>query len=123
MTDMIDGWRVHKFGGSSVADATCMRRVADILDGESGSRLAVVLSASRGVTDSLLNLVTAAERQQDFAPAIESLKLRHREMASSLLAAPDASDYAGEFERDCNDIFSILQAVRLTRSAATTIRD
>jgi aspartokinase/homoserine dehydrogenase 1 len=120
---MNDGWRVHKFGGSSVADATCMRRVADILDGENGSRLAVVLSASRGVTDALLNLVTSAERQQDFAPSIEALRLRHREMASALLPAPDANEYAVEFDRDCTDIFSILQAVRLTRSAATTIRD
>ena len=26
-----DSWVVHKFGGSSVADAECFRRVADIL--------------------------------------------------------------------------------------------
>jgi len=25
----MDRWRVHKFGGSSVADAACMQRVAD----------------------------------------------------------------------------------------------
>ena len=29
---MMDKWRVHKFGGSSVADAACMQRVADILE-------------------------------------------------------------------------------------------
>ncbi|MDB6091216.1 MAG: hypothetical protein JWN85_4000, partial [Gammaproteobacteria bacterium] len=27
----IDSWVVHKFGGSSVADADCFRRVAAIL--------------------------------------------------------------------------------------------
>jgi aspartokinase/homoserine dehydrogenase 1 len=28
----VDAWRVHKFGGSSVADAACMERVARILE-------------------------------------------------------------------------------------------
>ena len=38
-------WRIHKFGGSSVADAACMRRVADILEADPCPRLGVVLSA------------------------------------------------------------------------------
>ncbi len=56
-------WVVHKFGGSSVADAGCFLRVADIIESQPRQRLAVVLSACRGVTDGLLNLVAAAERQ------------------------------------------------------------
>ena len=40
-------------------------------------RLAVVLSASRGVTDALLALVAAAERQEDTAPALAALRTRH----------------------------------------------
>ena len=59
----MDQWRVHKFGGSSVADAACMQRVGRILEDEKSSRLAVVLSACRGVTDALLGLLAAAERQ------------------------------------------------------------
>ena len=58
-------WRVHKFGGSSVADAACMERVARILEDDPRRRVAAVLSACRGVTDALLELVTAAERQED----------------------------------------------------------
>ena len=46
-------WTVHKFGGSSVADAECFRRVAQIVEA-GGARQAVVLSACRGVTDALL---------------------------------------------------------------------
>ena len=53
-------WRVHKFGGSSVADAACMQRAARILDEEEAPRVAVVVSACGGVTDALLNLVSAA---------------------------------------------------------------
>ena len=58
-------WVVHKFGGSSVADADCFRRVANILETLPPGRLGVVLSACRGVTDALLGLVARAEAQDD----------------------------------------------------------
>ena len=80
----MDRWRVHKFGGSSVADAACMQRVADIIDKENGSRLGVVLSACRGVTDALLALITQAERQQPVDDAVVALRERHVEMARTL---------------------------------------
>ena len=38
-------WVVHKFGGSSVADAECFKRVANILETLPPGRLGVVLSA------------------------------------------------------------------------------
>jgi len=54
-------WVVCKFGGSSVADAACFGRVAAIIEALPAQRIAVVLSACRGVTDSLLQLVALAE--------------------------------------------------------------
>ena len=54
-----DSWKVHKFGGSSVADAACMARVASILEADPAPSLAVVLSAARGVTDALLDLIAS----------------------------------------------------------------
>ena len=54
-------WIVHKFGGSSVADAACFARVAGIVEALPPGRLALVLSACRGVTDALLGLVRLAE--------------------------------------------------------------
>ncbi len=58
-------WVVHKFGGSSVADADCFRRVAAILESAPAGRLGVVLSACKGVTDALLRLVALAERADE----------------------------------------------------------
>ena len=46
-------WTVHKFGGTSVADASCIRRVAGIIGGQRRGNLAVVVSAMKGVTDDL----------------------------------------------------------------------
>ena len=83
----MDQWIVHKFGGSSVADAGCFRRVADIIEASSNPREAVVLSACRGVTDALLNSVALAERPDgDMAGAIEELWKRHEQLAAELLS-------------------------------------
>ena len=74
----MDKWIVHKFGGSSVADADCFRRVADIIESSPHAREAVVLSACRGVTDALLNAVTLAEQPEgDMTGALEQLWKRH----------------------------------------------
>src|ERR1700742_350017 len=101
----MDKWIVHKFGGSSVADATCFRRVADIIEASSNPREAVVLSACRGVTDALLNLVSLTEqRDGDFLRGIEALKQRHTELASALVSKPILEAYLEQFERDCQDI-------------------
>src|ERR1700742_2228522 len=84
-------WVVHKFGGSSVADADCFRRVAAILDSLPASRLGVVLSACRGVTDALLRLVSLAERQDDsYRSEIGALRTRHATIAETLLTPQSA---------------------------------
>jgi bifunctional aspartokinase / homoserine dehydrogenase 1 len=120
----MDNWIVHKFGGSSVADASCFRRVADIVEASPNPREAVVLSACRGVTDALLALVTLAEKpDRDFAPAIEALKQRHRDLAASLVSKEACERYNTQLERDCADIAGMLQTVRLIRSSTYSMRD
>src|SRR5450755_1376321 len=120
----MDNWIVHKFGGSSVADASCFRRVADITEASGNPREAVVLSAGRGVTDALLALVSLAERPDgDFAAAIEALKARHVGLAAELVSAPACVAYGELLAQDCRDIAGMLQTVRLIRSAPRTMRD
>ena len=117
-------WVVHKFGGSSVADADCFRRVAAILDSIQKQRLGVVLSACRGVTDALLRLVALAERQDDsYRGEIASLRVRHAAIAETLLSPQSARLYLAGFDRDCHDLEGILHTVKLTRSAAQNVSD
>ena len=117
-------WRVHKFGGSSVADAGCMERVANILEREPSQRLAVVLSACKGVTDALLALVAGAESgTPGFADQLRALEQRHIELATTLITAPDRDEYVRELKNDCRDLEGILQTVHLTRTASGTLRD
>jgi aspartokinase/homoserine dehydrogenase 1 len=117
-------WVVHKFGGSSVADAECFRRVANILETLPPGRLGVVLSACRGVTDALLGLVARAEAQDDsWRGELDALRARHATIAQSVLDAGAAQLFMSGFDRDRHDIEGILHTVKLTRSAATNVRD
>jgi len=120
----MDKWIIHKFGGSSVADASCFRRIAEIIETSDNPREAVVLSACRGVTDALLELVSIAERSgDDYMTALEALKMRHIALASELVGAASCAPYASQVEVDCRDIAGMLQTVRLIRSAPQTMRD
>src|SRR5271169_3547975 len=120
----MDKWVVHKFGGSSVADASCFRRVAEILEASANPREAVVLSACRGVTDALLGLVTLAEQPEGYlASAIEQLKRRHEKLAAELLSRPAYEAYRTLLNKDCRDIAGVLQTVRLIRAATYSMRD
>jgi aspartokinase/homoserine dehydrogenase 1 len=120
----MDQWVVHKFGGSSVADGDCFRRVADIVEASSNPREAVVLSACRGVTDALLNSVTLAERPDgDRVGAIEELWKRHERLAGELLSTAACETYCVQLAKDCRDIAGVLETVRLMRQATYSMRD
>src|SRR5258707_3867606 len=120
----MDKWIVHKFGGSSVADAGCFRRVAEIVEASPHPREAVVLSACRGVTDALLGLATLAEKPDAYFPsAIEALKKRHVELARSLVSREACATYSDQLERDCRGIAGMLQTFRLIRSSPSSSRD
>jgi bifunctional aspartokinase / homoserine dehydrogenase 1 len=120
----MDKWVVHKFGGSSVADAACFRRVAEIVEASSNPREAIVLSACRGVTDALLELVALAEEpHKEFGTAIRALKARHLDLAAELISKPASENYKAQLERDCLDIAGMLQTVRLIRSSTYSMRD
>jgi aspartokinase/homoserine dehydrogenase 1 len=117
-------WIVHKFGGSSVADADCFRRVADIIEAQQGPRQGVVLSACKGVTDSLLRLVSLAEsRDEAYVAQLELLRERHAVIARTLLPAADCQAWLQGFDQDRTDLAGILQTTSLMRSAAQNVRD
>jgi aspartokinase/homoserine dehydrogenase 1 len=101
-----------------------MERVARIIEADPAPRKAVVLSACRGVTDALLNLVALAERQDpSLDDRIEELRQRHVGIARELLTDDLRDDFVVGLDRDCRDVAGILQTVQLVRAASTTLRD
>lgn len=73
---------VMKFGGSSVAGAEKIRRVAGIVRGRLARKPVLVVSAFRGVTDDLLAL--GREALKGDLTKIAGLEKRHREAAAEL---------------------------------------
>ncbi|MGH8253242.1 MAG: bifunctional aspartate kinase/homoserine dehydrogenase I [Steroidobacteraceae bacterium] len=117
-------WVVHKFGGSSVADADCFARVAAIIESQPAQRVAVVLSACRGVTDSLLQLVLLAEQQDDaWRAQLAAVRKRHAEIAGTLLPAAAAAEFLAEFDRDAADLDGVLRSTQVMRTAGQHVRD
>jgi aspartokinase/homoserine dehydrogenase 1 len=123
MTD--HAWQVHKFGGSSLADAGCFRRVADILLAQPGTRQAVVVSAMARTTDALLGLVGAAEQgAADVGSRLDAVASRYRETVASLLEQSRAADEVlAAFSDELADVGDVLRAISLVRSAGDRSRD
>ncbi len=118
-------WCVHKFGGSSVADAECFRRVAAIIEGLPDPRVAVVLSACKGVTDELLGLVAAAAsgKRGKAVSAVATLRERHRRIASELLDDSASASYLAMLDAELADLERLLEAVVLVRSAGRDLEE
>ncbi len=77
---------VHKFGGTSVADAERYRHVAQLLLQRPESLQVTVVSAMKGVTDGLIELARqAATASPQWRDAWHALRARHRGAAVALL--------------------------------------
>lgn len=115
-------WIVHKFGGTSVANAERYRHVAKILSDRGQPKVAVVVSAMSKVTDALIELVTlASKRDERWRTQHEALKARQLGVVHELLAQP--ATLSARFKRDFDDIHDLLHACWLLRSASNQTMD
>ncbi len=118
-------WVVHKFGGTSVADADCFRRVAGLLHAQSDLRQAVVVSAMGGMTNALLALIEAAVKSPDSIEAgLAAIRERYTQTVDELIVDATARQaLLNPFEQELEETSDILNAVALVRSAAQRSRD
>ena len=79
--------QVLKFGGSSVANAENMNKVvAIVLDAVKKGPTVLVVSAMGGVTDSLINIGTLAEKgDEHYQQILKSLEQKHLDTVRELL--------------------------------------
>ena len=112
----------HKFGGSSVADASRIARVVDILLSRS-ERQVVTISAMRGVTDALIALAgQAAARDAGWKQSIETLHARHRDTAQELLGA-NAADTLAFLQAEFDSLRELLQAQERVGAISSDLLD
>ncbi len=104
---------VMKFGGTSVEDAGAIRRVAQIVRGRLKKRPLVVVSAMAKVTDALVRMGEAAERNE-LAVALEELarvRKRHFEAARELLSGAERDSLLAAFDENLASLESLLKGV------------
>ena len=119
-----DRWKIHKFGGSSLADADCFARVADLMIERPGERIGVVVSAMGGMTDALLNLASQAERDDNaYEAGLTAVGERYSQTARALLDGDALVQVLDAWGQDAEDIRDVLKAIALVRSAPQRSRD
>ncbi|MDZ7643506.1 MAG: aspartate kinase [Woeseiaceae bacterium] len=117
-------WTIHKFGGSSLHDASCFRQVRDIVAAETTPVVGVVVSAMGGMTDRLLRLATLAERDDKaFHAELTELGERYSKTAADLLGAAARVELLDLWSQDARDLQDMLAAIAAVKSAPQRSRD
>ncbi len=117
-------WKIHKFGGSSLADAECFARVGDIISAMPDPSIGVVVSAMHGMTDKLVGLSSLAEQNDSgFAAELREIGKRYTKVAKELLPGDACKHVLNLWARDAKDIEDILDAVAAVKSAPQRTRD
>jgi aspartokinase/homoserine dehydrogenase 1 len=119
---------LHKFGGSSVANAECFRRVASIVleVDKQHDKVAVVVSAMGGkpkVTDLLISTVglALAGNLEEVRRVLDSLRTRHFDVIHDLLPESSWAALETKINEDLDDISHILRATAIMKVAGSRV--
>jgi aspartokinase/homoserine dehydrogenase 1 len=109
--------KVLKFGGSSVANAENIRKVAEIVGSASReSKCVVVFSALQGTTDTLITAGQLAEHGDDgFVEKVEAIKTNHANTTASLFPSGIPLELEEFIETALSDLENILEGVLRVR--------
>jgi bifunctional aspartokinase / homoserine dehydrogenase 1 len=116
---------VLKFGGSSVANATNINKVVDILQSKyTNAKTIVVVSALGGVTDELLyTAAMAATGNLDYKEELKAIELRHIETVKELIPVDKQSATLSLVKKMCNDLEDLANGIFLLRELSPRTKD
>ncbi len=116
---------VLKFGGSSVADAACIRRVAEIAKGALDRSPIVVLSAMGKTTDALFAAAQTAERgdTEGALGALRNMVEGHGQTCSDLWGNDRPADLQAFIVAATTQLDMLLRGVSLLRELSARSRD
>lgn len=143
------GWTVHKFGGSSLASADRISRVADIVcrcatrvdsaalspasrqslnSGEASveQRTMVIVSAVGGVTDRLLAVINSAisrDSSSHYLEELDEIYDIHQKIVTELLPEEARATVLAGLDANVRDLRDLLRACWIARSASARMRD
>jgi bifunctional aspartokinase / homoserine dehydrogenase 1 len=117
--------KVLKFGGTSVANATNIGKVIDIIRSASAKeKTVVVVSALGGVTDLLLNCAALSERQDEtFESLLQQIEQRHLQAVKELVPVQQQSSILSTIKKLCNEIEDVAKGIFLLGELSPRTRD
>lgn len=113
------GWVAHKFGGSSLVDAECIREVTRLLLEREESHQLVVVSAMARVTSGFIELAEVAAEGGDWRGPLGQLRLRHQRC----LLALDEANTCPQIDREFDQLEHLLHSLALMGSAPQPLVD
>ncbi|MGB2078591.1 MAG: bifunctional aspartate kinase/homoserine dehydrogenase II [Vibrio sp.] len=97
--------QLHKFGGSSLADAQCYQRVAKILQEHSSEQDLVVVSAAGQTTNQLIQWIQALDKDGRVAhEVLQELRQFQRSLLDELLSEDNAAPLIDLLETEINHL-------------------
>lgn len=105
----------HKFGGTSLADATCFRQAISVLP---KTPVCVVVSAVAGVTDALDHMLNQAMLGEAVDEPCGLLREQHRLLASDLVSSATQVDLFQLWDDWFVQVKAILTSVSLVKTAS-----
>jgi len=101
--------QLHKFGGSSLADARCYQRVASIMADYSQPGDLMVVSAAGSTTNQLISWLKLSQSDRLAAHQVQqALRRYHSELIAGLLPAEYAEPLMANFIRDLEKLAALL---------------
>ena len=113
-------YTVHKFGGSSMANAERLIEVKKIL---SGSKEIIVVSATKGTTSKLQALLNNAYEGQSWVKELDALEKSHQIMINDLLPEAKRKNLLAILRQDFINIQNIFATVSEIGSYSPEIQD
>jgi len=106
---------VLKFGGSSVGSPKGIESIIGILNDKDHAEKvpAVVVSAFSGVTDLLIETANTAVKGKEYSKQIETLRMRHKNMADIYLKGGDKKNADKEIDANISLLCQVLDGISL----------
>lgn len=109
-TGHLPGRQVHKFGGSSLADPNCYRRVAGLIEQEADARALIVVSAAGKTTNRLLQVLELSEAGDEaVVTALNGLRSYQLGLIEGLLDGPARQALSLQLIEDVETIARVLK--------------
>jgi bifunctional aspartokinase / homoserine dehydrogenase 1 len=117
--------RVLKFGGSSVANATNLQKVIQIIQSYNNDQPTItVVSALGGITDALIKAATEASLHNEaYKTTLADIEAKHLDTVKNLIGITQQSSVLSMVKKHCNEIEDICNGVYLLGELSLRTKD